>query len=728
MAEINSSLIPNGLVNLLPNPRMPWYISPSLFERLQKAGASEGAGAATNFKGCQVTSSDPEFAFIMKYFNHSKPKNLGIRKITCIHNALSSQTFEVSLLQTEATAKGFPPSWQGEEPKAERTAANDRWRRQVDQFSPIQVKTAQRIEKLTATKILPLWHGTTKADAICSNGFAFFGKHALFKSANSAGPNTDIGFFGSGIYFTNSAQYAAMYSANKVGGTILLAWVAMREPFPVVSDVAVPKEGSDMTMLKGKGAYKNYNAHYIPVTSTDPSDSENMIFHPCSRIEKPAWDEYVVFHTSQTLARFQVELGVDFPSTLSVSGPVNTVENLLDKILEMLDVPLIKEDKDFAQHLNKKSEKITSLTLTSPLSAQDQEIYDYIAKLLDVTGKPRNAVRQRLIELLDVTRNQKLEHKQSGASAMTDIPMAPMPPVPKPASPAAGPVPYSSVYSNGAGAGAMPSPPKLPLRPPPSLLMTAANPVVQSVYSGPGAGYVAESSRVTPIVSIASAAAAVVPEMAFGKAQWEKYFGDIGEEPPLPADIHEILKSRCPIWPEKTIEQTHVLVLIPQTVKISSLGGLFKKKQQFTLNSLGEMIKYPKAGYKTCYKNYFEALEYECGRIPVERSYWVLMAKHVIPESWGKSYEDQIKLVSSLSQKAKAEYQVLNLIELVTSITMVYVCSEVRLIERSANYCVEKVNGCHCYIHNFGLDGLRFDLATDKYESVGVMPGRKFRY
>src|SRR6476620_385041 len=41
---------------------------------------------------------------------------------------------------------------------------------------------------------------------------------------------------------------------------------------------------------------------------------------------------------------------------------------------------------------------------------------------------------------------------------------------------------------------------------------------------------------------------ALFPKIAFGKKQWAKYFGDIGEEPPLPKDIDKILKSPCPLF------------------------------------------------------------------------------------------------------------------------------------------------------------------------------------
>lgn len=40
-----------------------------------------------------------------------------------------------------------------------------------------------------------------------------------------------------------------------------------------------------------------------------------------------------------------------------------------------------------------------------------------------------------------------------------------------------------------------------------------------------------------------------LPEIAFGKELRAEYFGDVGEEPPLPPDIDKILQNPCPFWP-----------------------------------------------------------------------------------------------------------------------------------------------------------------------------------
>ena len=139
-----------------------------------------------------------------------------------------------------------------------------------------------------------------------------FGKHHFFDTHADAGPasSTDLGYFGSGIYFTNSAHYAALYAR----GHLLLSWVSMREPYPVINDVAVPKKGRDMKMLEGKGAYQNYNAHFIPVISLEPQKVSCMEYYPCYQGQAPAWDEYVVFQRPQSLTRFWVELSTDSPA------------------------------------------------------------------------------------------------------------------------------------------------------------------------------------------------------------------------------------------------------------------------------------------------------------------------------------------------------------------------------------------------------------------------------
>jgi len=129
----------------------------------------------------------------------------------------------------------------------------------------------------------------------------------------------------------------------------------------------------------------------------------------------------------------------------------------------------------------------------------------------------------------------------------------------------------------------------------------------------------------------------LIDSFVFNKAQWEYYIGAVGKEPPLPGNIHEILQSQCPIWPGKTIAQTHILTLIPKTVN----------GEPVTLKTLGELVQKPKRGRATKYSGFYSG-GYE--NTPVSESHWVLMARDVIPNS-RKFYTDQKQLTQTYNKK-----------------------------------------------------------------------------
>jgi len=413
------SPIPTDLPQLLHSPKTPWYISPALFERIKKQEAVDGAGKP--FVAVQVINSDPEYAFVVRYFQHQKPPHYAIKSIRCVHNPDQTKIFEGSFTSMEEAAKTFSPGWSQEEPKAQRAQTIERWKASVAPFSPFQIPSSKRVDTFVRSKIIPLWHGSKQVDSICKIGFSFFGKHHFFDKNAKAGAqaSTDIGYFGSGIYFTNSSHYASMYHS----GTLFLAWVSMREPYPVVNDVPIPKKGADMLKLQGKGAYQNYNAHYIPVTSTDPSNADNMIYHPCHATEQPAWDEYVVFQATQALPRFIVELGVDLPVAPS-SPTVATVGALLEKLMILLDNPEIQSDTVLLAILNDKSEALFSLNPQSQLSSEDFAFYNRTMQLLDPKGKIRPLIKQQLTKSQSASQKPNAKEDFPAIAMVTKIPTA----------------------------------------------------------------------------------------------------------------------------------------------------------------------------------------------------------------------------------------------------------------------------------------------------------------
>jgi hypothetical protein len=152
--------------------------------------------------------------------------------------------------------------------------------------------------------------------------------------------STDDGYFGSGIYFTNGARYASdIYSLNSQG-VLVLAWVSMYRPFPVVGD----EQQLDMAFLKGKAAYKNYNAHYVPVRSIFQSNLLG-IYHPCKPGEIPSCDEIVVFQKSQAVPRFwvELELGALYTKAPSTKAP-RFIQELIPHLKRLLQKSDIDED------------------------------------------------------------------------------------------------------------------------------------------------------------------------------------------------------------------------------------------------------------------------------------------------------------------------------------------------------------------------------------------------
>jgi len=653
-ASLSSLPIPPKLYKNLAQPTIPWALHDDLFERVRE---QEWSTSDNTFKSCEVLPSDPEYDFVHEYFRHGKPPGACITKITCLHNPSQTITFEVELKNMEVDAKKFLPQGSQEEPRGTRAKALQRWHDLTEPFSPLKIKAGRRVDKLELAKALPLWHGTSQAncESIASSGFSYFGKHHFFGTVVKAPQaSTDIGYFGSGIYFTNSARYATLYSE----GRLLLSWVSMREPYPVVSDIPHPTKCQDMRKLEGKGAYQNYNAHYIPVVSLVPDDPANMEYHPVFQNEEAPWDEIVVFQKAQTLPRFSIELGTELPPAMPAAAamskesgqPHASIEDLLDHILTLLDKQTIQQDPQIGDILKQKAKTISVVSPEALLSSQDIKFYHCTKNLIDRAGKVRLLIKENLLEMAGL----------------------PAPSVPKP--------------------------------------LVKAPPLSSPAQAHAPAPPLASPLKAQPL-----------PACAFGKAKWEQYLGDIEQEPPLPPDIQTILASPCPFFPGKTVQETHSLVLIPQTVSGRPL----------TLNSLGELVKKARQGSKTqydseyCWEKIFDVL----GETPAQASYWILMTKDVLAGSRSKSYADQQKLVESYRQKTKVPYEVPHILEATVSIFLEYVQKNVHLYPRSSltyTRCQEAVDSTPVAVGGFAPAGLGVLNADVDYEGIGVGAVRQF--
>lgn len=229
-------------------------------------------------------------------------------------------------------------------------------------------------------------------------------------------------------------------------------------------------------------------------------------------------------------------------------------------------------------------------------------------------------------------------------------------------------------------------------------------------------------SKLTPFLSSVAAAevravaAPKMPDIAFGKASWEKYFGDVGEEPPIPDTILRDLGNPCPIFEGKRVKDTHLLVLVPEKV-----GG-----EPLTLNLLESLIESPKGGGNIAkYTCYDSDVKREFGNTPAPSSHWVLMTRDVLPDSRNQKYDDQLALVLALKERTDIPYEMPTALDALTSILMHHVRTGERLYSEdplTVTRCQEKVynNRWPMVIGRFGAEGISVVIYAGGRDDVGV--------
>ena len=662
--------IPLDLHKNISGRQIPWEISERVFGEMRTQTEAP-------FKKVEVLPTDPEWHLIWRYFHADKPRRYGIGRVYCIHENSLQKVFESSLSSIEKESQKLKPTWNQEPRAPQRAGVIERWKMAANVFSPFDTMEKDgRRKTWKNTKVMPLWHanrgGASVYNSIAESGFIYFGKNSMGVGIEGDQKSTDPGFFGSGIYFTNSARYASdVYSR----GEILMAWVSMREPFPVVGD----NKQEDMKYLKGKSAYKHYNAHYVPVTSHDPNNPYEAEYFPSKEGEKPHCDEIVVFHKSQALPRFWIELVVEMPYLMKPSEVPEFVNELIPHIMKMLQNASVDKDQKLRNYLCGELGFLMKLPGDDYLDEHGgnkyEKLYDHFTRLIKAGGKVDRAV-SRLI---------------------TKTPAA----------------------SGGGGGGSKPEKAKSTQAKPKKgsfwdlfkSKKQAPEQVVQKplvVASGGGA------KGVSAVATISISEALNSKSYFFGRARWNKHFGDVGVEPPLPANIVEILKGPCPYWKGEEMGKTHMLVLIPAIVN----------GEPFTLNSLGEMIKAPREGHATKYTHYSSTVKEEIGDRAPGKSYWVLMTNDVLPNSRRKTYAEQVPLL-------KGSYAVPRALEAATAILMHHVSTgERRYSDNPWTYtrCEEVVvKEYHMAAGGFQTGGLLvFDGTDSRDHSRGLSGVRKF--
>jgi len=137
--------------------------------------------------------------------------------------------------------------------------------------------------KIQSIPILPVLHGTDLSIAwkICSNGFATLS-------------SLDVGYYGSGIYFTTSAKYTVSYIATKKHPALILSYLIPGNALPVIEHPHSPNS------YMGKVITPGYQSHYVLTTG------KGM---PLETIKKDGfYDEIVINQESQVCPAYIFEL------------------------------------------------------------------------------------------------------------------------------------------------------------------------------------------------------------------------------------------------------------------------------------------------------------------------------------------------------------------------------------------------------------------------------------
>ena len=380
-------------------------------------------------------------------------------------------------------------------------------------------------------------------------------------------------------------KHSARYASDIYGkGYIFLAWVSMRKPFPIVGD--------HTKAIKGKEAYKDYNVHYITLISINPSGSYETTYYPTKENETPHYDEIIVFNKSQILPSFWIELEVELPYALSETHQF--VNELIPHIIKLLQNPNVDRDRKFRNYLYKELAILLTLEADDYIEEKHKIMYDQLKQIFDSQGGVNKQVSRFLME------TQQTSHATPTSSQ-----------------------PNQSTLTT-------------------SNNLVSSQPFFHKPLSPTKSSFISKSTAFFASKPKSQAK----PFIVFGKADWEKYFGEIEDEPPFPKNIEAILNESCSFWPSKKIKETHLLVLIPNKVK----------GKPFTLNCLGKLVQKPKSGYATKYDCYTSEAREAIGSKSYP-SHWVLITKDVIPGTKGQSYRKACKLVAKHSKKTGIPYE-----------------------------------------------------------------------
>jgi hypothetical protein len=195
------------------------------------------------------------------------------------------------------------------------------------------------------------------------------------------------------------------------------------------------------------------------------------------------------------------------------------------------------------------------------------------------------------------------------------------------------------------------------------------------------------------------------PEGVFSKQMWNKYFGEVGAEPPLPWNIDKIMGDF----------ESPFLVMIPATIN----------GKPFCLDLLGKLLVRPKKGFiKAKYDSYDLTIKDLYGQKSPDQSYWFLIERKVIKGSLGNTRDQQVRIASS-----KEGCQVPDLLEAATAIMTHYIATKECFLLDNVCYsitCLEQWDSYRTTVCAFSGAGLHIGIDYFDHPNNGVSFSRRF--
>lgn len=172
----------------------------------------------------------------------------------------------------------------------------------------------------------------------------------------------------------------------------------------------------------------------------------------------------------------------------------------------------------------------------------------------------------------------------------------------------------------------------------------------------------------------------------FNPADWNKFYmeGVISNDiiaqafNLLPSNFDEILKGPCPIFAGKRVIDTHMLVWVPEGIRVDNIGSFLKQISEFSNNFKG-------------FKVYNLA---DDDKIKPITAGWLLMTIDVIPNSRKKTMAEQGKLIENID--SKNNYRIPKAGEVVVCIIAEYLKSKNRkrlFRQGTLTRCQETIRG-----------------------------------